>query len=300
MLMAHALECVGGLYEVDSKCCYPCDPGYRRDGPCNITRGTRCVPCDPETYTTHKHVLNKCLLCKVCNSELGLVTRRECSSTSNTVCGCSPGYFCTDMKNDDCKQCEPHRVCSTGQYVKTRGTERSNTICEKCQAGTFSTNGTLNFCLPWTNCTAQGLYEERPGTAITDARCSQDSHHQNMYFFSNLAFSSIFFFFFVIIIIILILRYRKKNTQDKEVSIEAQPSNQASNSLLKTPFLKTLPGVTVKKGPFEVTTPTAARSRVLDSPIISQKNSTTNDEMYRANIFSENLPWESVSQCSLK
>ncbi|XP_074162595.1 tumor necrosis factor receptor superfamily member 14-like [Sminthopsis crassicaudata] len=172
----------GGLYEVDGECCYPCDPGYRRVGPCNITRGTRCLSCDPGTYTTHKHVLNNCLLCKVCNSELGLVTKRECSSTSNTVCGCSPGYFCSDIKDDDCELCVPHRVCSPGQYMKSRGTERNNTICEKCQAGTFSKNWTLDQCLPWTKCTDLGLSEERPGTAITDARCSQDSHHQKIYF----------------------------------------------------------------------------------------------------------------------
>uniref|UniRef100_A0A7N4P806 TNFR-Cys domain-containing protein n=2 Tax=Sarcophilus harrisii TaxID=9305 RepID=A0A7N4P806_SARHA len=179
-----------------------------------MKEGTFCIPCDPGTYITHKHVLKKCLPCKVCDTEFGLVTRRECSSTSNTMCGCSPGYFCIDMKDDDCELCAPHQVCNPGQYVKSKGTERKNTICENCQAGTFSMNGTLNFCLPWTNCTAQGLYKERPGTAITDARCSQDSHYQNIYFFSNPVIISISIFF-IIMTIILILRCRKKNTQDR-------------------------------------------------------------------------------------
>ncbi|XP_074162597.1 tumor necrosis factor receptor superfamily member 6B-like isoform X2 [Sminthopsis crassicaudata] len=124
--------------------------------------------------------------CRPCHAELSLVIRQECSSTSNTVCSCSPGYFCTDMKGDDCELCVPHQVCRPGQYVKSRGTERNNTICEECQAGTFSMNGILDRCLPWTNCTAQGLYEERPGTAITDARCSQDSHNQNISLSCNL------------------------------------------------------------------------------------------------------------------
>ncbi|XP_074162598.1 uncharacterized protein LOC141564238 isoform X3 [Sminthopsis crassicaudata] len=131
--LAHGL-CTEGLYEVDGECCRPCHAGYKLIGRCNIVNGTRCVPCDPETYTTHNHVLKKCLLCKVCDS----------------------------------------------------GTERNNTICEECQAGTFSMNGILDRCLPWTNCTAQGLYEERPGTAITDARCSQDSHNQNISLSCNL------------------------------------------------------------------------------------------------------------------
>ncbi|XP_068934885.1 tumor necrosis factor receptor superfamily member 14-like isoform X2 [Petaurus breviceps papuanus] len=82
--------------------------------------------------------------------EFGLMTRRECSSTSNTVCRCSPGYFCADIKGDTCELCQPHQVCAPGQYMKSRGTERSNTICEKCQAGTFSPSGTLGQCLPWT------------------------------------------------------------------------------------------------------------------------------------------------------
>ncbi|KAM9039136.1 uncharacterized protein ACOB8E_020605 isoform 2-T2 [Sarcophilus harrisii] len=208
-----------------------------------MKEGTFCIPCDPGTYITHKHVLKKCLPCKVCDTEFGLVTRRECSSTSNTMCGCSPGYFCIDMKDDDCELCAPHQVCNPGQYVKSKGTERKNTICENCQAGTFSMNGTLNFCLPWTN---------------------------------NPVIISISIFF-IIMTIILILRCRKKNTQDREIPIEAQPSKQTSNNLVKTPFLKTLPGD-------RVATPAAARSRVLDSPIIYQKD-TTNDEIYRASIF---------------
>ncbi|XP_051844716.1 tumor necrosis factor receptor superfamily member 14-like isoform X5 [Antechinus flavipes] len=223
-------SCTGvyvGLYEADGECCYPCDPGYKRVGPCNITGGTRCVPCDPGTYTTHKHVLNKCLLCKVCNSELGLVTRRECSSTSNTVCGCSTNYFCIDMKDDNCELCVPHQVCSPGQYVKSKGTERNNTICEKCQAGTFSTNGTLDRCLPWTNCTAQGLYEERPGTVITDAQCSQDSHHQNRHIVIIVPIS----IFFVIIMIILILRCRKKNTRDRGLELSSYAAGDSQDNI---------------------------------------------------------------------
>ncbi|XP_074162601.1 tumor necrosis factor receptor superfamily member 4-like isoform X2 [Sminthopsis crassicaudata] len=205
----------------------------------NLAQGTHYVygSCTGGLYK----VDGKC--CRPCHAELGLVIRRECSSTSNTVCGCSPGYFCTDMKGDDCELCVPHRVCSPGQYVKARGTERNNTICEECQAGTFSTNGTLDRCLPWTNCTAQGLYEARPGTAITDAQCSQDSHHQNKNFFINLVIGIfIGIFISICIIIISFLVCRRNNTKDREIPIEAQPPNQASKSRLKIPFLKILPG----------------------------------------------------------
>uniref|UniRef100_A0A7N4PNV3 TNFR-Cys domain-containing protein n=1 Tax=Sarcophilus harrisii TaxID=9305 RepID=A0A7N4PNV3_SARHA len=113
--------------------------GYKLHGMCSIMRGTMCVPCDPGTYTAHENVLKKCFQCKVCDPELGLVTRRECSSTSNTVCSCSSGYFCTDTKDDNCEKCVGPRVCSPGQYVKSRGmpapspsTQRPRTIIGCC------------------------------------------------------------------------------------------------------------------------------------------------------------------------
>ncbi|XP_036598499.1 tumor necrosis factor receptor superfamily member 14-like isoform X2 [Trichosurus vulpecula] len=168
-----ALECMMGEYEVDEKCCYPCDP------------------------------------------ESGFMTRWECSSTSNTVCGCSPGHFCANMKDDDCETCVRHRVCDPGQYMKSRGTERNNTNCEKCQAGTFSPNGTLGQCLPWTNCTAQGLFEEKPGTDTKDELCSPYSNYQ-------LTFIIIPFIAIVVIaviaaaaiILVVKLVRRKKNQAD--------------------------------------------------------------------------------------
>ncbi|XP_074076342.1 uncharacterized protein LOC141510256 [Macrotis lagotis] len=181
-----AQNCMTGQYKVDGHCCYPCDSGYRIYGSCSVMNGTRCLPCKPGTYTEHPSALKECLPCKVCDLESGFMTRWECTSTSNTVCTCSPGYFCTLMKGDDCEMCEA--LCSPGQYVKSQGTDKNNAICEKCQTGTFSTNGTLDHCLPWTkcvliflpSCTAQGLVEVKPGTVTADTVCSSDSGSQTV------------------------------------------------------------------------------------------------------------------------
>ncbi|XP_036602406.1 tumor necrosis factor receptor superfamily member 14-like isoform X5 [Trichosurus vulpecula] len=145
-----ALECMVGEYEVDGQCCPICHAGYRVHETCTIMTGTTCVACDPGTYTAHQSGLKECLQCKVCDPEFGFMTIKECSSTSNTVCDCSPGYFCADMKGDDCELCVHHQVCTPGQYVKSRGTKRKNTICETCPEETFSFNGTLRQCLLWT------------------------------------------------------------------------------------------------------------------------------------------------------
>ncbi|XP_043849795.1 tumor necrosis factor receptor superfamily member 14-like [Dromiciops gliroides] len=171
-----ALECEAGKYKVDGQCCPPCHAGFRLNMSCDIRKPTMCVLCNPGTYTARQNVMKECLQCKVCDPALGLVTRRECSPTSDTVCSCAPGFFCRNMRDDDCQKCMVHRVCNPGQYVKSRGTKRNNTICEKCPAGTFSPNGTLHYCLPWTNCSTQGLSEEKPGTDTTDALCSSQSN----------------------------------------------------------------------------------------------------------------------------
>ncbi|XP_020831405.1 tumor necrosis factor receptor superfamily member 5-like isoform X2 [Phascolarctos cinereus] len=154
--------------------------------------------------------------CPTCHPAFGLVTRRECSPISNTVCGCSPGYFCTNMKDDDCEMCVAHRVCTPGQYVKSRGTERNNTICEKCQAGTFSPNGTLGQCLPWTNCTAQGLFEEKPGTDTMDTLCSMQGNPPLGFIGTPIIIIIIIIivtFVITVISIIMIFVRRKKNRE---------------------------------------------------------------------------------------
>lgn len=52
---------------------------------------------------------------------MGLVTRRQCSRTENTVCVCDQGHFCVSESGDDCAECRPHTACRPGQRVQQRG-----------------------------------------------------------------------------------------------------------------------------------------------------------------------------------
>ena len=52
---------------------------------------------------------------------MGLVTRRQCSRTENTVCVCDQGHFCVSESRDDCAECRPHTACRPGQRVQQRG-----------------------------------------------------------------------------------------------------------------------------------------------------------------------------------
>ncbi|XP_023371025.1 tumor necrosis factor receptor superfamily member 14 isoform X2 [Otolemur garnettii] len=120
--------------------------------------------CKEEEYP----VDNEC--CPKCSPAMGLVTRLNCSRTGNTLCGCSQGHFCEDA--DHCAACRPHTLCRPGQRVQERGTERQDTVCQDCPPGTFSPNGSLEECQPWTECSGWVMKETEPGTSSSDVTCS--------------------------------------------------------------------------------------------------------------------------------
>ncbi|XP_051027073.1 tumor necrosis factor receptor superfamily member 14 [Acomys russatus] len=159
-------------YPVGDECCPMCNPGYHVKRACSVETGTVCAPCPPETYTAHANGLSMCLPCGVCDPDMNLVTWQECSSRNDTVCRCSPGYFCKTQEGDHCSVCLPHTNCSRGQRVQKRGTYSQDTVCADCLTGTFSTEGTQEECLPWTKCKALIEKEAEHGTSSTDVTCS--------------------------------------------------------------------------------------------------------------------------------
>ncbi|XP_027621226.1 tumor necrosis factor receptor superfamily member 14-like [Tupaia chinensis] len=137
--------CTEEEYPVGTQCCPKCSPGSWVQRVCSA-----CAPCPPDTYMPHHNDRSECLQCHACDPARGLVTRRSCSSTENTVCGCSKGHFCDAQDGDHCIVCRPHTVCRPGQRVLERGTENQDTVCQDCPPGTFSLNGTQEECQPWT------------------------------------------------------------------------------------------------------------------------------------------------------
>uniref|UniRef100_A0A8D2AJX5 TNFR-Cys domain-containing protein n=1 Tax=Sciurus vulgaris TaxID=55149 RepID=A0A8D2AJX5_SCIVU len=143
-------QCREEEYPAGTECCPKCSPGYHVKQACSELTGTVCIPCPPETYTAHPNGLSQCLPCRVCDPALGMDTRQKCSSVQDTVCGCRQGHFCEAKDRDHCILCSPHTICHPGQRAKRSGTESQDTVCASCPEGTFSPNGTLEQCLPWT------------------------------------------------------------------------------------------------------------------------------------------------------
>uniref|UniRef100_K9IZM2 Putative tumor necrosis factor receptor superfamily member 14 n=1 Tax=Desmodus rotundus TaxID=9430 RepID=K9IZM2_DESRO len=165
-------SCKADEYPVGDYCCPKCRPGYRVKEACRGSKATLCAPCTRGTFTAHLNGLDQCLQCRVCDPDMGLVTRQKCSSTANTVCGCDQGHFCVSHDGDQCAECRAHSVCRPGQRVQAAGTEHRDTVCEDCPPGTFSPNGTLAACQPWTQCSRPLQVQAKPGTNSTDVTCS--------------------------------------------------------------------------------------------------------------------------------
>ncbi|MGH0186637.1 UNVERIFIED_CONTAM: hypothetical protein FKN15_022162, partial [Acipenser sinensis] len=119
--------------------------------PCTQDSSTSCIPCTRGTYTEEPNGLHECFPCKNCDEAVGLTVLHQCQRYKNTICGPLNGYFCSGKaRGGGCDQGQKHTVCRAGERVKSQGTAESDTRCEDCPEGTFSTKDMSLNCIPWT------------------------------------------------------------------------------------------------------------------------------------------------------
>ncbi|XP_063063867.1 tumor necrosis factor receptor superfamily member 14-like [Engraulis encrasicolus] len=147
--------CSPAEYKVMGECCPMCNPGYHVYRHCTEYTSTTCAPCPQSSYTEAHNGLVSCKKCTVCDSTAGVRVKKNCSSTSDTLCEPLEGHYCIDPIKDGCQGAVKHTKCKPGQYIKQKGTASSDTECSDCGSNTYS-DGSFTSCRPHTH--QQRLY----------------------------------------------------------------------------------------------------------------------------------------------
>nr|AUT77171.1 CD40 [Ctenopharyngodon idella]AXY96377.1 CD40 [Ctenopharyngodon idella] len=155
-------------YMKDGKCCKMCGPGKRMlvEGKCE---DPACQDCPNGEYQSGYTRETKCERQPYCDINLHFKPQQAYpSKTSISECECEPGYYCT--QDDDCSTCMEHTVCKPGQRLAKKGSPVSDTVCEACKNGTFSTEDSADTCKEWKTC-EHGYDANTPGTSTSDRTC---------------------------------------------------------------------------------------------------------------------------------
>ncbi|XP_064176039.1 tumor necrosis factor receptor superfamily member 14-like, partial [Anguilla rostrata] len=151
--------------------CTVCEPGTRVYKHCTEYTRTSCAPCIQKSFIDVPNVLSHCLPCTVCEPDLGLKTERECTPTSDTVCGPLDHHYCTKTDDKGCSFALNHTICRPGQFIIHNGTTLTNTECGYCPDKTFSNKSFSAYCKQHRDCQSLGLQEITAGTNTSDSEC---------------------------------------------------------------------------------------------------------------------------------
>ncbi|XP_029102887.1 tumor necrosis factor receptor superfamily member 14-like [Scleropages formosus] len=166
--------CDQAEYEINGECCPMCSPGTRVYRHCTAYTSTSCVPCIGSTFTHKPNHLIHCVPCTVCEEGLGLKTVKECTASSDAVCGVLEGNYCTDSYEGGCRAAKKHTTCKPGDFIKHPGTNSTDTVCEICPENSFS-DGSSTSCTPHTDCQSKGLPTVKPGDSVSDSQCGENN-----------------------------------------------------------------------------------------------------------------------------
>ncbi|KAJ8264954.1 hypothetical protein COCON_G00140530 [Conger conger] len=163
--------CGSAEYYITGECCPMCSPGEHVYKHCTEYTSTSCKPCTPKLFMAVPNGLLHCITCTVCDPGLGLKTERECSPTSDAVCGPLDQHYCTEADHKKgCRLAQRHTICRPGTFIRRNGTLLTNTECEECRDKTFSNKSSSPFCKPHTECNSEQK-ETTKGTKTEDTVC---------------------------------------------------------------------------------------------------------------------------------
>ncbi|KAJ8013203.1 hypothetical protein DPEC_G00050840 [Dallia pectoralis] len=146
--------------------CDRCPAGFYMSKHCTAATHTVCKTCPQNHFTQDWNYLPSCLYCSTFCGENQKV-KEDCSSQNNRVCECEEGFY------SDNGLCLRHTECPPGHGMKRRGTPETDTDCEKCPDGKFSSNFSSSApCADHTDCASLGHRTVLQGTCWHDKMCA--------------------------------------------------------------------------------------------------------------------------------
>ncbi|KAI4889944.1 hypothetical protein NFI96_015106 [Prochilodus magdalenae] len=166
-------ECVNSSTEFFSSlsnlCCSKCKPGSHLVEKCSKERDTVCMDCEEGTFSEAMTFHSNCFACRTCSQYKGLRYNKTCTSSSDAVCECKPGYYCNLHESGRCVNCRKYTKCPPGMGDTLPGTK--SILCDHCPDGKFSNVTDTQPCRQHTQCEAEGRPVLQPGTSMSDAVC---------------------------------------------------------------------------------------------------------------------------------
>ncbi|KAG7478445.1 hypothetical protein MATL_G00080460 [Megalops atlanticus] len=153
-------------------CCSRCAPGTYQETVCTETSDTQCKPCASGYYNDKYNYFSKCFKCRQCREDDGLYAAQSCTSSSDTLCECRKGMFCSSGASPPCRMCTRFNNCPPGSGVTMPGTAYADVSCVPCSEGSFSDQSSSDqTCQRHTDCSSQGRSFVHHGNSTSDAVC---------------------------------------------------------------------------------------------------------------------------------
>ncbi|XP_055122313.1 tumor necrosis factor receptor superfamily member 5 isoform X3 [Symphalangus syndactylus] len=206
-------------YLINSQCCSLCQPGQKLVSDCTEFAETECLPCGESEFLDTWNRETRCHQHKYCDPNLGLQVQQKGTSETDTICTCEEGRHCT---SEACESCVLHRSCSPGFGVKQIATGVSDTICEPCPVGFFSSvSSAFEKCHPWTSCETKDLVVQQAGTNKTDVVCGPQDRQRAL-----VVIPIIFGFLFAIPLVLVFISESSEKVAKKPTAKAPHPKQE--------------------------------------------------------------------------
>ncbi|XP_066236446.1 tumor necrosis factor receptor superfamily member 10B-like isoform X1 [Saccopteryx leptura] len=98
-------QCEPNQYELGSRCCDLCPPGYFVSGPCDMEHLRQCSPCPPDTFMPYDNRESECRRCSRCRQDDQEMVS-DCAPRRDRRCQCKTGTYCdSEDCSENCYRC---------------------------------------------------------------------------------------------------------------------------------------------------------------------------------------------------